>query len=146
MGLDATDPVFTALNKGGEVHYVQTHYLDPGEGPKYDNPAASLGHNPRLAWTRAVGTPVGDRLIVCEGIPDALTASAHRHQAVVILGSRSPDDAVAMATRRRGRRIDVRSNPPGPGMDLNSWRLDQQPESVAVDGAIELAPTVDAVR
>jgi hypothetical protein len=38
--------VFPALNEVGDVHYVQTRYLNPGNGPKYDNPAASLGSNP----------------------------------------------------------------------------------------------------
>ena len=95
--------VFPALNERGDVHYVQTRYLDPGGGPKYDNPAASLGHNPRLAWTCAVGAPQGDSLLVCEGIPDALTASALGHHAVAILGSQSPDDSVALMIGRRAR-------------------------------------------
>ena len=28
--------VFPALNEQGDVHYVQTRYLEPGDGPKYD--------------------------------------------------------------------------------------------------------------
>ena len=96
--------VFPALNERGDAHYVQTRYIDPGRGPKYDNPAASLGHNPRLAWTRSIGTPQGDSLIVCEGIPDALTASALGHHAVGVLGSQSPDDSVAMTIGRRAGR------------------------------------------
>ena len=37
------------------LRYVQARYLDPGDGPKYDNPAAALGSNPRLAWTQPDG-------------------------------------------------------------------------------------------
>ena len=95
--------VFPALNECGDVHYVQTRYLDPGDGPKYDNPAASLGHNPRLAWTREIGAPQAGSLIICEGIPDALTAAALGHHAVGILGSQSPDDSVAMTIGRHAR-------------------------------------------
>ena len=43
---------FPALDPDGQVRYVQTRYLEPGDGPKYDNPAGALGTNPRLAWTR----------------------------------------------------------------------------------------------
>jgi hypothetical protein len=93
--------VFPALDERGEVAYVQTRYLNPGNGPKYDNPAASLGMNPCLAWTRAVGPERSGQLIVCEGIPDALTAAGEGYQAVAILGSQTPDHGVAYRIGRR---------------------------------------------
>lgn len=87
--------VFPALDPAGRVRYLQTRYLHPGDGPKYDNPAASLGSNPRLAWTRAVGSTLSRFLVVCEGIPDALTAAQAGHISVGILGSQAPDHSVA---------------------------------------------------
>lgn len=91
----STGAVFPALNEAGDVHYVQTRYLNPGEGPKYDNPAASLGANPRLGWTRTPHVERVGTLVVCEGIPDALTAAADGFVAVAILGSQAPDNSVA---------------------------------------------------
>jgi hypothetical protein len=87
---------FSALDPDGEISYVQARYLDPGRGPKYDNPAASLGTNPRVAWTRTPGgrTQQGI-LVVCEGIPDALTAAQHGYDAAGILGAQAPDHRVA---------------------------------------------------
>jgi DNA primase len=143
---------FPALAPDGHVTYVQSRYVDPGDGPKYDNPAAALGTNPRLAWTR---TPRGrartDRLLVCEGIPDALTAAQAGYTAVGILGSQAPDHSVAArlanyaehhhqhvvavvdadpAGRRwgdhlsellRGDGLDLAVIEPADGLDLNSW-------------------------
>ncbi len=87
--------VFPALDEAGRTHYVQARYLDPA-GDKYDNPAGALGTNPRLAWTRTVDQPGRPGvLIVCEGIPDALTAAASQLAAVGILGSQAPDERVA---------------------------------------------------
>lgn len=86
---------FPALDPGGEIRYVQARYLDPGDGPKYDNPAGALGTNPRLAWARTTGDVQPGVLVVCEGIPDALTAAQAGYRAVGILGSQAPDQRVA---------------------------------------------------
>jgi DNA primase len=96
---------------------VQTRYLEPGDGPKYDNPAASLGANPRLGWTQAIGPAQPSQLIVCEGIPDALTAAGAGYEAVAVLGSQAPDYAVAdvvarHADRSRQALIAVTDNDP----------------------------------
>jgi DNA primase len=146
--------VLPALDPSGRVRYLQTRYLQPGDGPKYDNPAANLGSNPRLAWTQPVNpTPTG-LLVVCEGIPDALTAAQTGLTSVAILGSQAPDHSVAarIATYAYEHHLDVvavvdndpagRSwglrlgglladhavaltiiEPPGDGLDLNSWAL-----------------------
>jgi DNA primase len=86
---------FPVLNNAGQIRYVQTRYLEPGDGPKYDNPAAALGHNPRLAWTAPVALPIPGVLAVCEGIPDALTAAQAGYRSVGVLGSQAPDATVA---------------------------------------------------
>lgn len=143
---------FPALGPGGDVRYVQARYLDAGDGPKYDNPAAALGTNPRLAWTH---TPTGGTqpglLVVCEGIPDALTAAQAGYRAVGILGSQAPDQRVAAqlaahaersgdrivavvdadpAGRAAGDRLgnllgehghDLTVVEPPDGLDLNTW-------------------------
>jgi hypothetical protein len=86
--------VFPALSEQGDVHYVQTRYLNPGTGPKYDNPSSALATNPRIGWARVVDSAVPDTLAVCEGIPDALTAAALGYQSVATLGSQSSDQYV----------------------------------------------------
>jgi len=92
-GLAAT---FPALDPTGSVRYVQTRYLEPrDDGPKYNNPAGRLGTNPRLAWTVPVGEPRPDVLIVCEGIPDALTAAQVGFRSAAVLGAQYPDESVA---------------------------------------------------
>jgi DNA primase len=86
--------VFPAFDAAGNMTYVQARYLDPDAvGRKYDNPSAALAPHPRLSYPIAVS----DRptLIVCEGIPDALTATQAGYPAVAMLGAQTPDDAVA---------------------------------------------------
>jgi hypothetical protein len=105
---DGIAAVFPALDREGEVTYVQTRYLHPDNGRKYDNPASHLATNPRLAWPTPVGDTATGLLVVCEGIPDALTAAQHGHRSVALLGAQSLDDRtvatiadVATETRRR---------------------------------------------
>ena len=94
---------FPAMNQAGEITYVQTRYLDPGTGPKYDNPAAHLASNPRLAWTQPTGPVKPGYLIICEGIPDALTAVAGGYLSVAALGSSASDRNLVSAISRRAR-------------------------------------------
>jgi hypothetical protein len=96
--------VFPALNEGGEVRYLQARRLKPGDGAKYTNPAATLAVNPRLAWTVTVRAPRADLLVVCEGVPDALTAAQAGYQAVAVLGSHAPDRNVAGQLAQRAHR------------------------------------------
>ncbi|MFZ6003051.1 MAG: toprim domain-containing protein [Actinomycetota bacterium] len=92
---DSLAAVFPALDPDGKVRYLQARYLDPGDGPKYDNPAAALGSNPRLAWTQTTGLAKPGVLVVCEGIPDALTAAQAGFRSVAVLGSQMPDHTIA---------------------------------------------------
>ena len=87
--------VFPALDPTVSIQYLQARYLEPGDGPKYDNPSGVLGTNPRLAWARPVEHNRSDVLIVCEGIPDALTAAGDGFRATAVLGSQAPDRSVA---------------------------------------------------
>ena len=106
---DGPAAVFPALDPNGVVRYAQTRYLRPSPGgPKFDNPSTSMGSNPRLAWT----TPTGDdrrpgTLIVCEGIPDALTAAQHGFRATGVLGSQYPDHSVATRLATYAERGDL---------------------------------------
>jgi DNA primase len=100
----AVAAVFPALDEGGAVRYVQARNLDPGDGPKYLNPAAALAMNPRLAWTATVQASEPGVLVICEGIPDALSAAQAGYQAVAVLGSHAPDAAVALRLAMRARR------------------------------------------
>jgi hypothetical protein len=99
--------VFPALDPTGNVRYLQARYLEPGDGPKYDNPAAALGSNPRLAWTRTNGPPRPGVLVVCEGIPDALTAAQAGFTAAAVLGSQAPDQSVAARLATHADRRDL---------------------------------------
>jgi hypothetical protein len=83
--------VFPALNEEGDVHYVQTRYLNPGTGAKYDNPSATLATNPRLAWTAVEKVGESTDCVLCEGIPDALTAAAIGFRSIATLGSNAGD-------------------------------------------------------
>ena len=87
--------MFPALDPTGNIRYLQARYLEPGDGPKYDNPAAALGSNPRVAWTHTERPYRPGVLVVCEGIPDALTAAQAGFRAAAVLGSQVPDHSVA---------------------------------------------------
>lgn len=87
--------VFPPLDPGGTVAYVQARYLEPAGGMKYDNPAGYLGSNPRLAWAQTTSSPAPGLLLVCEGVPDALTAAQAGYAAVAILGHQAPDEHAA---------------------------------------------------
>jgi DNA primase len=100
--------VFPALDHTGAVRYLQARGLNPGNGPKYLNPAAELAANPRLAWA-ATTEPARPRLLViCEGIPDSLTAAQAGYRAVAVLGSHTPDATVAAELARRAHRDHYR--------------------------------------
>ncbi len=87
---------FPALDRNGQITYVQTRYLQPRpDGPKYENPRQSLGANPRVAWPKITGEVRPGVLVVCEGIPDALVAAQAGFAAAGILGSQAPDATVA---------------------------------------------------
>ncbi|MCP4303615.1 MAG: hypothetical protein GY788_01780 [bacterium] len=106
-GLAAT---FPALDPAGAIRYVQTRYLQPRtDAPRYINPASRLGSNPRLAWTIRVGDAHPDVLVVCEGIPDALTAAQSGFHSAGVLGAQYPDHNVAnrLATYAEQRDLTI---------------------------------------
>jgi hypothetical protein len=89
--------VFPLLDPGGRALYLQARYLRP-HGRKYDNPSAGLvPASPRVGEMRLPRSACHDDVvIVCEGIPDALTAAQAGHRAVAILGAGLPDQRVAV--------------------------------------------------
>ena len=97
-GVAATFPAF---DPAGNVTYVQARYLNPDEtGRKYDNPSGAIAPHPRLAFPVTTARAPADTLVVCEGLPDALTAA----QAGSTAQPRSPDlraavDAIHLARR-----------------------------------------------
>ena len=89
--------IFPVLSDSGQVGYLQARYLDPDRaGRKYDNPIDALATLPRVAL---VQTPAASArpgvLLVCEGIPDALTAAGAGCRAAAVLGAGLPDAALA---------------------------------------------------
>lgn len=92
----AAAATFPTLDPAGNVTYVQARYLDPGAtGRKYDNPAAALAPHPRLGFVAAPSLTDTDHLLVCEGMPDALTAAQAGYRSVGLLGAQTPDESVA---------------------------------------------------
>ena len=95
--------VLPVLDPDGRAVYLQARYLRPPGGRKYDNPAAALaGPSPRLAEVRLPAPPAdASTVLVCEGLPDALTAAQAGHRAAAVLGAGLPDDRLAAALARR---------------------------------------------
>lgn len=166
----ATFPVF---DPSGNLTYVQARYLDPeAAGRKYDNPSAAMAPHPRLAFpitTRVVET---SDLLVCEGLPDALTAAQAGFTAVGLLGAHTPDEAVALRIAGHakncgldvtlvcdpddaGRRMADVLDPllrsagitphvltPPGGVDLNDWARTNSAWPSAVAAARDLQPAI----
>lgn len=142
--------VFPALSDSGEIAYVQTRYLDPGDGPRYGNPITNLGDNPRHGWVRPVGS-AKPAVVICEGFPDAYTAGGAGYPAVAVLGATNANEQLAtrinsgiagrpviiafdgdtagreastrLSTALAKRGIMVVELPLPSGADLNSWVL-----------------------
>ena len=173
-GLAAT---FPALDAGGAIRSVQTRYLEPRPGqPKYDNPAARHATNPRLAWLRPPVPRHPDRLVICEGIPDALTAAQAGYQTVALLGTYAADQRVAAllaehatghrlavtavvdadpagraaGTRLAGlladRHVELRIVEPPEGFDLNGWAQREPSWTNAIGSDIAAARPKTLVR
>lgn len=94
--------VLPVLGPDDKAVYLQTRYLR-ADGHRYDNPHSTLvGPSPRMSEMRLAGAAVRDDVvIVCEGIPDALTTSQAGYRAVAVLGAGYPDDRVAAGLVRR---------------------------------------------
>lgn len=94
--------VFPVLGPDDKAIYLQARYLHP-RARKYDNPASHLvGMSPRLADMRLAVDPLDPGiLLVCEGIPDALSAAQAGYRAVAVLGAGLPDGWVADGLARR---------------------------------------------
>ncbi|MEZ5220279.1 MAG: toprim domain-containing protein [Ilumatobacteraceae bacterium] len=151
VGVAATFPAF---DPSGNLTYVQARYLQPDvTGRKYDNPSAALAPHPRLAFPIAPRLRDASTVLVCEGLPDALTAAQEGFSAIGLLGAHTPDEAVAAriasyAANRdlgvtlvcdpddAGRRVADVLAPllaragvepdvvtPPDGLDLNAWAL-----------------------
>lgn len=149
VGVAATFPAF---DPAGNITYVQTRYLESDAvGRKYDNPSATLAPHPRLAFPVTTRLRDSDQLVVCEGLPDALTAAQAGFSAVALLGAHTPDDAVAarianhaancelsitlvcdpdeagrrvadvLVPKLRNRGADPIVITPPSGLDLNAW-------------------------
>ena len=130
----------------GRVSYVQTRYLDPGDGPKYDNPGCRARLQPTCRLDGRYGATQPGVLVVCEGIPDALTAAQAGLRSVAVLGSQAPDRSVATRIARdvdesgmrgrRGRRQRRRGPILGSAADNPARRARRRPRChrAALDG------------
>lgn len=104
-GLPRSGPavILPVLDNEGLAVYLQARYLYPPGGRKYDNPAAALaGPSPRLADVRLSRPAIDpDRVLVCEGLPDALIAAQAGHRATALLGAGLPDERVVASLMAR---------------------------------------------
>lgn len=102
---------FPAFDPAGKMTFVQARYLDvDAAGRKYDNPAATLAPHPRIAFVRFDDEQQSARrLLVCEGMPDALTAAQSGFASIALLGAQTPDESVAarIAGYAENRQLDV---------------------------------------
>jgi DNA primase len=115
--------VYPVLDRTGVAIYYQLRYLDPSIAAtrKYDQPVAELAPNPKLALIRAPTAPRPGPLVVCEGMPDALTAVHSGLPAVAVLGvaHAGADSAPALAALLAGTHpasaylIAFDADPPG---------------------------------
>ncbi len=94
--------VFPVLGDDDKAIYLQARYLRP-RNRKYENPASRLvGMSVRLADTRLARPRVDPGvLVVCEGIPDALSAAQAGYRSVAVLGAGLPDEALSAALAER---------------------------------------------
>ena len=99
---------FPALGPTGQIRFVQARYLDAdAAGRKYDNPSAAMAPNPRVAFTALPAAPRWPWLVVCEGMPDALTAAQAGYRSVGLLGAQAPDESVAARIASYADRHDL---------------------------------------
>ena len=99
---------FPAFDPAGRVSFVQARYLDvDAAGRKYDNPSSALAPHPRIAFTVAPEPPRWPLLIVCEGMPDALTAAQAGYRSIGLLGAQAPDETVAARVANHAERHDL---------------------------------------
>ncbi len=89
--------IFPVLSDSGQAGYLQARYLDPDRtGRKYDNPTDAVATLPRVALVQTPAASVRPGvLLVCEGIPDALSAAGAGCRAAAVLGAGLPDAALA---------------------------------------------------
>lgn len=89
--------VLPVLTVKRQPAYLQARYLDVERaGRKYDNPVDALAPNPRVALVHTPRASArGPALVVCEGLPDALTVATVGLHAAAVLGAALPDAAVA---------------------------------------------------
>jgi hypothetical protein len=95
--------VFPVLDAAGRAVYYQVRALSPDVAAtrKYDQPAAALARNPRVAAVRGPGEPRTGVLAICEGFPDALTAVLAGVPALALLGlSHAAESSVADLAHR----------------------------------------------
>lgn len=99
--------IFPLLDADRRAVYLQARYLRPG-GRKYDNPSADLvPTSPRLGDVHLPGSARREGLVVvCEGLPDALTAAQAGYRSVAVLGAGLPDERLAI--QLADRHPDVR--------------------------------------
>ncbi|MGQ0433089.1 MAG: toprim domain-containing protein [Microthrixaceae bacterium] len=94
--------VFPVLDEDSRAIYAQLRYLHPETaGPKYANPTREIARRPDLALVRTPKDSATTRVIVCEGLPDALSAAQAGSRAVAILGTGA--DAARAAAEIHGR-------------------------------------------
>ena len=121
--------VFPALDPDGQIQYLQARYLDPGERPEVRQPRRRSRQQPAAGAGRRPSVPARPGLlVVCEGIPDALTAAGAGFRAAAVLGSQAPDHSVANRLAGFARRHEVElvavvdNDPAGPGVGRTARR------------------------
>ena len=133
---------FPVLDAERRAVYLQARYLTPRDGRKYANPSTALaGPSPRVAVMVTPGEPMKDApVLVCEGIPDALSVAQSGFRAAAVLGAGLPDQRVATSLAKQfgTDRLVIAFDADNRGQ-LGSTRLAELLRRAGADRVAELA-------
>jgi len=80
--------VFPVIDEQDRAVYAQLRYLHPrAGGAKYANPTSTIARLPRWAEVRTPNPTGRAIVVVCEGLPDALSAAQAGARAAALLGT-----------------------------------------------------------
>ena len=117
--------VFSIRNHTGELTYVQARYLHPHNGHRYDNPSRHLAPHAHYGYLHPAHPDRFGTIVVCEGVPDALTAATAGHPAIAILGAHTPTDRLARELAAAHEQVTIVGHPDTAGRHLTTSLHDQ---------------------
>ena len=133
--------VLPALDDRGKAIFHQARYLDPATtGRKYDNPPNWLAPNAKVATLRLSDprAATGNRVVITEGIPDALAAVTAGYEAIAILGTANTGADVAQCLASIEGTLVVAFDSDPAGRDASTRLIDSLASCGRDRGVVEL--------